>query len=56
MEHQHIKVVPGTFLGRDRGGINPGSGRVRMALVATLDECVEAAGRLKTFIERNQYA
>lgn len=52
---QNIKVIPGSFLGRERYGSNPGSGRVRMALVATLDECVEAAERLREFIERKQY-
>ncbi len=55
MAAQNIKVVPGSYLARDRDGANPGANRVRMALVATLDECVEAAGRLKTFIESAQY-
>jgi len=47
---QHVKVIPGSFLGRHAAGGNPGSGRVRMALVATLAECVEAAERVRTFL------
>ena len=51
METMNIKVVPGTYLSRESNGSNPGERRVRMALVATLEECVEAATRLKTFIK-----
>lgn len=47
---QHVTVLPGRYLSRTVEGINPGAGHVRMALVATLDECVEAAQRLKQFI------
>ncbi|BBM00032.1 succinyldiaminopimelate transaminase [Microbulbifer sp. GL-2] len=46
---QNITVLPGSFLARESEGLNPGDEYVRMALVATLDECVEAARRLKTF-------
>ncbi len=49
---QHLNVVPGSYLSRDVNGINPGAKRIRMALVATLDECVEAANRIKKFIEK----
>jgi N-succinyldiaminopimelate aminotransferase len=42
---QHVTVLPGQFLARDAGG-NPGTNRVRMALVAELEECVEAAQRI----------
>lgn len=56
LETENIKVVPGSYLGRQRDGYNPGSHRVRMALVATLDECVEAARRLRGFIERRDFA
>jgi N-succinyldiaminopimelate aminotransferase len=31
--------------------VNPGAGRVRMALVAPLVECVEAAERIRDFIQ-----
>jgi len=47
---QHLTVLPGRYLSRDVEGFNPGSGHVRMALVATLEECVEAAGRIKSFV------
>ncbi|OOZ37111.1 succinyldiaminopimelate transaminase [Solemya velesiana gill symbiont] len=48
---QNVTVLPGSFLSREVDGMNPGSHRVRMALVAPLDECVEAAERIKTFIK-----
>jgi len=49
---QHVTVVPGSYLSRDVDGINPGAGRVRMALVAPLAECVEAAERIRDFVKR----
>ena len=49
-EQQNITVLPGSFLARPSGGINPGEGFVRIALVATLDECEEAAQRIKTLL------
>lgn len=47
---QHITVLPGSLLSRDVDGINPGNNHVRMALVASVDECKEAAERIKQFI------
>jgi N-succinyldiaminopimelate aminotransferase len=47
---QHITVLPGSFLSRDSQGLNPGQNRIRMALVAELDECIEAAERIKAFV------
>jgi N-succinyldiaminopimelate aminotransferase len=47
---QNITVLPGSFLSRDIHGNNPGSGFVRMALVATLEECTEAAQRIRAFL------
>ena len=47
---QHITVVPGSFLARDSGGCNPGAGYVRVSLVATGEECVQAAHRIRDFI------
>ncbi|MCW8919766.1 MAG: succinyldiaminopimelate transaminase [Gammaproteobacteria bacterium] len=47
---QNVTVLPGSYLSREAHGINPGSGRVRMALVAELDECIEAARRIRDFI------
>lgn len=46
----NVTVLPGSFLARDAHGMNPGSGRVRMALVAGVDECVEAAERIVQFL------
>ena len=46
---QHVTVLPGSFLARYSGGVNPGVGRVRMALVAETGECLEAARRIVEF-------
>lgn len=43
----NITVLPGSYLAREAHGINPGKGFIRMALVATLAECVEAAQRIQ---------
>ena len=48
---QHVTVVPGSYLSREVNGQNPGAGRIRMALVAPLAECIEAARRIRAFIE-----
>ena len=45
-EREHIVVLPGSYLGREQEGVNPGANRVRLALVAPLDDCVAAARRL----------
>lgn len=47
----NVKIVPGSYLAREVNGINPGSNRVRLALVAEQGECVEAAHRIKHFLE-----
>lgn len=47
---EHVTVVPGSYLSREVDGVNPGAGRVRMALVAPLVECIEAAERIARFI------
>lgn len=49
-EQQHVTVLPGSYLSRTIDGVNPGNNRVRMALVAPLPQCIEAAERIKTFI------
>jgi N-succinyldiaminopimelate aminotransferase len=48
---EHITVLPGSFIAREAEGINPGENHVRIALVASPDECVTAAKRLRRFIE-----
>lgn len=50
-EQQNVTVLPGSYLGRDTAEGNPGANRVRMALVAPLDECIEAAKRIRSLIE-----
>ena len=48
---QNITVLPGSYLSREVDGHNPGAGYIRMALVAELDECLDAAQRIKTFCQ-----
>ncbi|MDQ7969492.1 MAG: succinyldiaminopimelate transaminase, partial [Oxalicibacterium faecigallinarum] len=45
----NVTVLPGSYLGREAHGVNPGENRVRMALVAEVDECLEAAQRIVAF-------
>ena len=47
----NVTVLPGSYLAREAGGVNPGAQRVRMALVAETEECVEAALRIVQFIQ-----
>lgn len=51
---QNITVLPGSFLSREIDGVNPGAQHIRMALVAELDNCIEAAQRIKTFVLKLQ--
>jgi N-succinyldiaminopimelate aminotransferase len=48
---QNVTVLPGSYLSREVNGSNPGSMHVRMALVAPVDECIDAANRIKQFIQ-----
>jgi len=55
---QHVTVVPGSYLARttrngliDSSGHNPGAGRIRISLVANVQDCVTAAGRIADFIQ-----
>ena len=48
----NVTVLPGSYLAREANGVNPGTGRVRMALVAEPAECLEAAGRIHEFVSR----
>ncbi|MGE5866048.1 MAG: succinyldiaminopimelate transaminase [Rhizobacter sp.] len=45
----NVAVLPGSLLAREAHGINPGAGRIRLALVAEAEECLEAAHRLAAF-------
>ena len=48
-EAAHVTVLPGRYLARDAGGLNPGCGYVRLALVPGLDDCREGARRIVEF-------
>lgn len=43
---KHVTVLPGSYLAREAHGVNPGKNFVRLALVASLEECMEAAERI----------
>jgi N-succinyldiaminopimelate aminotransferase len=45
----NVTVLPGSYLARDAHGTNPGRNRIRMALVAEVDEGLEAANRIVQF-------
>jgi N-succinyldiaminopimelate aminotransferase len=47
LAEQAVTVLPGSFLGRDAHGANPGRGFIRIALVASWDECAEAIDRIR---------
>ena len=48
---QNVTVLPGSYLSREADGHNPGANRIRLALVAPFDECVDAARRIRAFTE-----
>lgn len=48
----NVVVLPGSFLAREAHGVNPGAGFVRIALVAPLAECLEAANRIQQFVSK----
>lgn len=48
---ENTTVLPGSYLSRESAGINPGSNRVRIALVASLAECTEAAERIRNLVQ-----
>ena len=46
----NVTVLPGSYLARTAHGINPGEDFVRLALVASMEETVEAAQRIAKFV------
>ncbi len=48
---QGVLVLPGSYLARDGGQGNPGAGRVRISLVPGVAECIEAAERIRAYLE-----
>ncbi|HVY22439.1 MAG TPA: succinyldiaminopimelate transaminase [Steroidobacteraceae bacterium] len=49
-EQQHVMVLPGSYLSRATPHGDPGKGRLRISLVATLDECHHAAERIRNYV------
>ena len=47
----NVTVLPGSLLARESNGVNPGAGRIRLALVADTAECLEAARRIVAFVQ-----
>lgn len=50
-EAQAVTVLPGSFLAREAHGVNPGTNRIRIALVSSTEECAESARRIRSFME-----
>ena len=48
----NVTVLPGSYLAREAHGVNPGAGRIHMALVAEVEECLEAAQRIVAFTKK----
>lgn len=51
LAEENVTVLPGSFLGREVNGHNPGSQRARIALVASLEQTIDAAERIKKYIK-----
>ena len=51
LAEENLVVLPGRYLSRKSNGIDPGARRLRLALVPPLDECVEAARRIRRYVE-----
>ena len=47
----NVAVLPGSLLARVAHGVNPGAGRIRLALVAEVAECLEAAQRIVSYVQ-----
>jgi N-succinyldiaminopimelate aminotransferase len=47
----NVAVLPGSLLARVAHNANPGAGRIRLALVAEVDECLEAAHRIVSYVQ-----
>lgn len=46
-----VSALPGSFLGRGVGAANPGRGHLRLSLVASPEDCVEAARRIRECVD-----
>ena len=47
----NVTLLPGSFLAREAHGLNPGTNFVRIALVAPLAQCIDAAERIVKFVK-----
>lgn len=47
----NVTVLPGSYLAREAAGANPGRDFIRIALVAGVEECLEAARRIAAFCQ-----
>ena len=54
LDTQAVRVLPGSYVGREINGVNPGANRIRIALVAPLADCVEAAHRIAVLAKECQ--
>jgi N-succinyldiaminopimelate aminotransferase len=52
LRQQNVVVLPGSYLGREVNGLNPGANFIRIALVAGVDECLQAAHRIADFCQK----
>ena len=52
----NVAALPGSLLAREAHGVNPGKGRIRLALVAEAGECLEAARRIVSFVQSDRVA
>lgn len=52
LTHTNVTTLPGSYVGRTVNGVNPGQNRIRIALVAPLADCVEAAHRIADFVRK----
>jgi N-succinyldiaminopimelate aminotransferase len=51
LAHTNVTVLPGQYLARTTQHGNPGAGFVRIALVAPIEDCVEAAQRIANYLK-----
>ena len=49
LRQKNVVVLPGSYLAREANGINPGADFIRIALVASHEECLDAAQRINDF-------
>jgi N-succinyldiaminopimelate aminotransferase len=52
LRQYNVSVLPGSYLARESGGVNPGANFIRIALVAGPAECLEGAQRIAEFCKK----